>query len=92
MIRQSGHRAIGNMKEDYKKYGQTDYYWILEFLDSDYERSSYKKNGADIVLKMNNAENIKRADGNPNGNPQIHRAKQHWQTSYKSEYTESTEC
>ena len=43
MIRQSGHRAIGNMKEDYKKYGQTDYYWILEFLDSDYERSSYKK-------------------------------------------------
>ena len=59
MIRQSGHRAIGNMKEDYKKYGQTDYYWILEFLDSDYERSSYKKNGADIVLKMNNAENIK---------------------------------
>ena len=47
------------MKEDYKKYGQTDYYWILEFLDSDYERSSYKKNGADIVLKMNNAGNIK---------------------------------
>ena len=59
MIRQSGLHAIGNMKEDYKKYGQTDYYWILEFLDSDYERSSYKKNGADIVLKMNNAENIK---------------------------------
>ena len=47
------------MKEEYKKYGQTDYYWILEFLDSDYERSSYKKNGADIVLKMNNAGNIK---------------------------------
>ena len=47
------------MKEDFKKYGQTDYYWILEFLDSDYERSSYKKNGADIVLKMNNAGNIK---------------------------------
>lgn len=47
------------MKEEYKKYGQTDYYWILEFLDGDYERSSYKKNGADIVLKMNNAGNIK---------------------------------
>ena len=47
------------MKEEYKKYGQTDYYWILEFLDSDYERSSYKKNGADIVLKMNDAKDIK---------------------------------
>lgn len=47
------------MKEEYKKYGQTDYYWILEFLDSDYERSSYKMNGADIVLKMNEAKDIK---------------------------------
>ena len=47
------------MKEEYKKYGQTNYYWILEFLDSDYERSSYKKNGADIVLKMNDAKDIK---------------------------------
>lgn len=47
------------MKEDYKKYGQTNYYWILEFLDNDYERSSYKTNGADLVLKMNDAKDIK---------------------------------
>lgn len=45
--------------EEYNKYSKTDYYWVLEFLNSDYERSSYKKNGADIILKMNDAKNIK---------------------------------
>ena len=49
---------VEEMKEEYKQYGQKDYYWILEFLDSHYERSSYKKNGADLVLKMNDAKDI----------------------------------